>query len=515
MWERIKDVSSGRNYFYNDETQVTQWEFPEDVLTQYLNENGWDKAKTDSDGVETTYYFNLDTNESSWDIPDIIMEKLRGVFGNDLSQEEIKGEDIKEINDVNDDIIEVNEEKEKDIKVEEEEKMDHSNSPLESNVPIIIPLVNQLIGLDKLIEEPVDSEMSKEGNPDDLFMEMLNDYKFTSDNKFKDVITKCINDSRYWNIENPIQRVKLFEIYSMKKMDEEYQISKNKFRDRYFKLLNDSNVKYYTRWSTYLKYENNEQDEDICKLNEHIKYDLFKEYTNNLRKTREDLSNQIKEEELSQLETEMMEKVQINSEFTKMVDIFTNKFKHLNKGDILAIFEKVILIREHEQIGIVEQEKKKNYTSARKSREAFLKLLDKMIADKEIVLSSQLKWFQFISLLKDRDEFIELCGFPGSTSIDYYWDLIDGIYLKLEGKKEIVRQILNNSNKKLSELDVESFLNIMKSSKRKGISDLCDDDLKTLFKLSVSLNESSKRSIDEDSNRFTEKRQKILLRKNI
>eukprot|EP01029_Cantina_marsupialis_P015082 TRINITY_DN3303_c0_g1_i1.p1 TRINITY_DN3303_c0_g1~~TRINITY_DN3303_c0_g1_i1.p1 ORF type:complete len:930 (-),score=396.95 TRINITY_DN3303_c0_g1_i1:530-3319(-) len=72
VWTELVDPNSGTKYYFNSETQVTQWTWPEDVPQP-------DKAEGTS-GAEwlpkvdptsgQTYYVNINTGESAWTLPE-------------------------------------------------------------------------------------------------------------------------------------------------------------------------------------------------------------------------------------------------------------------------------------------------------------------------------------------------------------------------------------------------------------------------------------------------------------
>lgn len=526
-WERIKDPASGRAYYYNEETQVTQWEFPEEVLDAALHKHGWDKATTDSNGTTRTYFFS-GAGESLWDVPEPVLLQLQASFGQDLSQEEIKGEVVDEPQE--DEEAERQQQQQSDEKGEEgeeateEERIDSGAAAGEQasigEIGEIVPLVNKLIDLDALVastEEQKDVEMTKsEENPEDAFLGMLKEAGVDSACTFTDVIRKCSRDPRYWAVRDPVLRSRLFEVYLVKKADEDFIASKEKYRDEFYKLLAKHNVKYYTRWMACSK---GLQDEKLFSiLSERIKREFFDEYTAELRKEKEAASKELKAKESVALEEEFRATVNISSEFAKIVSELEEKYKNLTKGEMLSIFEKIIAERELEQVAIVEVERKKNYRVDRKARAAFKGMLDAMIASKEFVPTSKTRWFEFVALIKDKSEFVELCGHHGSSAIDYYWDMLDEVYRNLDGKREVVKQQLINSNRKIGDLAEDEFVELMRGCNKEEVSSLCEDDLRTLYGImrrAITANSTAvKRPAETEFASSTEKRQRILLRKN-
>lgn len=539
VWERLKDPATGKSYFYNVETQVTQWEFPEDVFLQKLDENRWSKATTsDSDGgyeSNKVYFYSNDTGESSWTIPEIVLSQLKAIFGDELTESEILGDDSASIalqeaavddqttvpaKDVNDNREQSN--------INSEKTNDNDVIDLSKKVTLgKIISVNQLIKLDDILNglktsdiEPK-RELTKKTTEEceDEYIAMLTEFDIDSNSTFNDVIEKCSGDERYWNIEEPLARSRLYEVYLMKKSTDEFNKSKEKYRKEFYDVLAKHKVKYYTRWSTCSKAI---IDENLYNfLSDKIKKDFFDEYVNELRNEKEKISKELKSKEAKALEEELDTNVTISSEFAKMVLQLEEKYKNLSKVEMLDIFERVIEKREQEQVSFLEIEKKKNYRFDRTVRMAFKNMLNLMIANKDFTPTTRTKWFEFVTLLKDKPEFIELCGHRGSSAIDFYWDILDGEYIKLGDKKELVKQQLINANKKISDLSESEFVEVLKRSTKPEVLAICIDDLKTIYtQLKPSLIPSApKRSIgavigQEATTQGVEKRQKILLRKN-
>lgn len=546
-WQRIRDPASGRAYYYNDENQVTQWEFPESVLDTALGEHGWDKATTESNGVAKMYFFSAD-GESLWEVPSPVLAQLRGLFGDDLSQDEIKGESVEKGSSADVERTAENEEEGAndgdgvahlpDAADTVDTAMDevHQKSPaagelseLSNEEGMSVPPVNQLIGLGELVaseeSKDVDMEMEaklSEGNPDNAFLAMLRECEVGSDCKYTDVVRKCSKDPRYWRVRDPVQRSRIFEVYLVKKADEDFAASKEKYRQEFYGLLAKHNVKYYTRWTTCSR---SLQEEKLCSvLSERIKREFFDEYTAELRREKEAASKELKAKESTSLEEEFLANVTISSEFAKIVSGLEERYKNLTKGEMLSIFEKVIAEREREQVAVVDAERRKNFRADRRARTAFKEMLAGLIERKEFVPTSRTKWFEFMALLKDRAEFTELAGHHGSSAIDYYWDLLDGAYGALADRQQLVRQQLVNSNRKIGDVGEDEFVQLMAGCSKTEVSGLCEDDLRTLYAIirgnikspttGASISGAKRPAPAEAAESSAEKRQRIMLRTN-
>ena len=78
MWVRLTDKTTGKKYFYNKDTQQTQWDEPDQYVDQ--DEEFFETDDFDIDSLFTWqairdpetndfYFFNKKTNETSWEKP--------------------------------------------------------------------------------------------------------------------------------------------------------------------------------------------------------------------------------------------------------------------------------------------------------------------------------------------------------------------------------------------------------------------------------------------------------------
>eukprot|EP01138_Halocafeteria_seosinensis_P011068 gb/GECG01011304.1/.p1 GENE.gb/GECG01011304.1/~~gb/GECG01011304.1/.p1 ORF type:complete len:801 (+),score=169.81 gb/GECG01011304.1/:1-2403(+) len=76
-WLEVHDAESGANYYYNTETEVTQWEYPEELGGGAAEGEGaepqrvwgnWISAKEPESGQE--YFFNQETGVTQWEMPE-------------------------------------------------------------------------------------------------------------------------------------------------------------------------------------------------------------------------------------------------------------------------------------------------------------------------------------------------------------------------------------------------------------------------------------------------------------
>lgn len=513
VWTRLEDPASGRAYYYNEESQLTQWEFPEDLHVRTLSKYGWNKA--DSDG--RTYYYNEDSGESVWDIPEPVLTDLKGQLGDALTGAEVKGEEIAEKEEITEkeEIVEDEEAKnnEEHVKdVEDNNVLNESNGDTEMKVEdvSIESKSNEVLGIDEPTVEPKQSADKSAEELENEYKTMIGSLNLQSTCRFEEFVPSCINDERYWNIETSIQRKKLFLQYLKDKETEEFLKFKTQYKDDFFQMLKEYNVKYYTRWESIRDQISNEPIFKTLK-NDEIRIEFFNSFIFDLKSERDKALKELKMKESDNLKNELLKTIKIDAEFAKIVLRLAEKYKNLTKSEMLDIFDDVIKEIEIKHQSVVEIDRKKNYKSDQVARKQFKLMIQRLIDEKILVTNSDTKWFEFITLIKEKPEFIELCGHKGSSAIDYYWDIIDAESIKLNVKIECVKRQLINFNKKIIDLTLDNFLELMKISNNEEILNISERELKKIFNM-IKPKHGIKRS-NEEKISSTEKRQKISLRK--
>lgn len=486
-WQRLVDPASGKPYYYEDKAGVTQWEFPDRLLVDVLGRHGWDKALTD-DGL---MYFYNSNGESIWDIPTNVMAELKSKFGTDITEAEVKGLAVDEVIDTleeekdtvkKDEVIETPEEKMEDVNVQEEETEKTEKAPVNR--------VNEILGITvKQKEMSVEKEMETTfADKEARFLKMLEEKEVSSGAKFESSICNFVKDERYWEIENPILKKQLFDMFVKNKKAEEIREFKETHRKTYYEFLKKANVKYYSRWVTFNKIYEMQEDglknaDEYAEIPYEIKEDFFNAYVKSLRQEREEHAKSVKQDDIIKLEEEMGTDLTLNDEFAKVVGKYEEKYKNLNKDDILTAFKKTIAKLEKKQKDVFEHEKKLNLEIDCKARAEFKERLRWLIETGKFKPHSRTRWYEFVGALKEYPEFVELCGHRGSSAIDYYWDMIEFENEKLRGKIELFKQQLINFNKKITDLDETQFIKLMHRSNKPEINVMNDSDLASVYSM--------------------------------
>ncbi|KAG7819780.1 hypothetical protein KL919_001866 [Ogataea angusta] len=413
MWSEVVD-EEGRVYYYNSETEQTQWERPEDLkesrVDAALEKTKWQRYLTDEGEV---YYYNEETEESVWTLPDEVRKLISPVA------------------------------------VEEPESAQENGDKAFDSTKIV-----------DLSSFFTDEELRWEKNTDgktDQFVQMLEDYSVGTDWTFQQVMERCIVDKRYWTLPDSISRKECFEVYLLRKADEEFREKENSresYRNAFFQVLDNYDIKYYTRWNTCAKLI---MDEPIYSLiPPKMKREFFEEYVGKLKRASEAEIKEARRKELEEVEvilrSELTLKSQVDDAF-KTVDM--ERLPYLNKLDILTIYENIMNELERSFQATVSEHDKKNYRADRKARDGFKQLLEEV--SKKIEFTAKLRWHELLRYIKDDPRFINLCGRKGSLPIDFYWDILDKENQSLKAKRDLVKHIIPTADN----MSLEEFTRVV------------------------------------------------------
>ena len=65
-WQ-VAETDTGQVYYYNQETNITQWKPPPEIFVEHKTDDG------------KPYYHNTLTNETLWEIDEDVLEYLEGI----------------------------------------------------------------------------------------------------------------------------------------------------------------------------------------------------------------------------------------------------------------------------------------------------------------------------------------------------------------------------------------------------------------------------------------------------
>ena len=110
------------------------------------------------------------------------------------------------------------------------------------------------------------------------------------------------------------------------------------------------------------------------------------------------------------------------------------------------------------------------------------------------------KWKTVYPLFKDDERYTNILGNPGSGPLELFWDIVDGMDQKLEGKIEIIEGAVkryNEKHKPSDSMDVDGgvvafklgietttkeFLDVVKADEDEQVRALTDEELSDVFR---------------------------------
>ncbi|CAI4045006.1 hypothetical protein SKDZ_11G1950 [Saccharomyces kudriavzevii ZP591] len=455
-WKEAKDAN-GRVYYYNTLTKKSTWEKPTQLVSkqeQLLQENGWRAAKTAEGKV---YYYNTTTRKTSWAIP--IFEK--------------KTEDIaKKEPDV---ILSAQASKYRTVSTDEEKKELRQNIKEEESQ---YSNDSKLLNVKRRTKEEAEKE----------FITMLKENQVDSTWSFSRIISELgTRDPRYWMVDDdPLWKKDMFEKYLSNRSADQLLKEHNetsKFKDAFLEMLrNNSNIKYYTRWSTAKRLI---ADEPIYKhsvVNEKTKKQTFQNYIDTLanaeRESKEKLKTQALEELREYLNGILMSSSseaiitwqQLSSHyvFDKSKRYMANRhFKILTHEDVLTEYLKIVSKIENDLENKLDQLRLRNYTRDRMARDNFKALLKEI----PIQIKANTKWSDIYPYLKPNPRFLQMLGRDGSSCLDLFSDHVDEQRMYIFAQRSIAQQTLIDQNFQWNDTDGDGIT-------RENIEKVLANDLK-------------------------------------
>ena len=186
--------------------------------------------------------------------------------------------------------------------------------------------------------------------------------------------------------------------------------------------------------------------------------------------------------------------------------------------DILLAFEDYSRVREREFEEQMRRAQVEKNRKERKTREGFKvciasnphpitpthgdvqpqALLQELVDQGEIKAGT--KWKTVYPLFKDDERYSNILGNPGSGPLELFWDVVDAMDQKLEGKIEIVEGAMKRYNEKHRPSDgmdvdnaavafkvgiettVKEFLDVVKADEDEQVRALTDEELSGVFR---------------------------------
>jgi len=264
-----------------------------------------------------------------------------------------------------------------------------------------------------------------------------------------------IKDPQFRAIKDPKDRKAAFEKYC----DDMITQDKERAKDRLAKLRADfatmlkshPEIKHYTRWKTARPII---EGETIFRStnNEGERRQLFEDYIVDLKKahaeTQAGLHNSAMDglvDLLPKLNLEPYTRWSEAQGMLKSTAPFQNeeKYKTLSDLDILTAFQNHIKSLERTFNETRQAQRNKKFRIERKNRDAFVALLQEFRRAGKIKAGT--KWSQVFPLIENDGRFRAVCGQPGSTPLDLFWDVVEEEERALRGTRNDVLDVLDVS----------------------------------------------------------------------
>lgn len=288
------------------------------------------------------------------------------------------------------------------------------------------------------------------------FQKLLKKAGVSHDWTWERAMRAIIKEPQYRAIKDPKDRRAAFEKYTSDLRIQEIE----KAKDRIAKLRTDfttmlkshPEIKYYTRWKTALQII---QGETIFRSasDDVERRQLFEEYIADLRKAEQERENAARREAINDLAQHLkslnLEPYTRWSEAQAVLeqDEYFNaeeKFRVLSKLDILNAFESHIKVLERTFNDQKQRTKSLKQRKERKNREAFWALLQEL--RKKGHINPKTKWMDIHPLIKDDEKYTNMLGQPGSTPLDYFWDMMEEVDREVRHKRNVAFDVLDVSS---------------------------------------------------------------------
>lgn len=445
-WQAVSG-QDGKVYYYNSDTLETTWEKPEELFTALdraiLNVN-W-KEYTAEGG--TKYWYNVKNGQSVWDTPPEVQRLI-----------------------------------------------DQYNSAS------VVPVVGHDHGFrstSRLAPGHEQVYVSKD-EESEAFKGLLRRQGVDGSMSWSEAMKRLVLDPEYWSVREPAQRKAYFEEF-VREVDEEakrkeLEMKEANTKKMYAVFRQHPEIKYYTRWKTV---KDKVQQSDI---DERDQKQAFKAYVRELRETHEQEEETARLAAMEELKG-VFKRLEVDV-YTKWDDAYTaieqdeqfNKLSDkLHKLDVLEAFEDYIKDLERKLNQERQQVKRQRYRQERKNREAFIQLLDELHNREDIKAGT--KWMTIHPMIEQDERYINICGQPGSSPLELFWDVLEEEERKLKNQKELVLDVLANRRIVVDErTDFDRFYRAIRDDPR--VADLSEETLKLIHQRLKQSTTSKRRDVD-------------------
>ena len=298
-----------------------------------------------------------------------------------------------------------------------------------------------------VFHKSTDPEYNSYEEAEAAFIKLLKRSNVQTDWTWEQAMRATIKDPQFRAVKDPRDRKLAFEKYVTEVRAQEKDKEKErtaKLRAGFSAMLKSHpEIKHYTRWKTarpILQRETIFRSTD----NDDERKQLFEEYIIELKKTnaeREATARKSAVDELTSILnalalepytrwSEALPKIQSNDRFN-----YDEKFQLLSKSDLLTAFENHIKALERKFNDERQQEKASKARRERKTRDAFISLLQELRRSGKIKAGTL--WMEILPEFETDERYTAILGQAGSTPLDLFWDI-------LEEEERALRSIRND-----------------------------------------------------------------------
>ncbi|KAF9511238.1 hypothetical protein BS47DRAFT_1377241 [Hydnum rufescens UP504] len=445
LWSEHRNAE-GRTYWYNNTTEASSWEKPDELKTpveRALSRTKWKEYFSQG----RKYWYNTETQQSKWEMPDELLEIME--------------------------------------KVEKEQKaLNASDSSLASQ---------NALGLPSPITGALPARPALGGNlpistasvlpprpnmPDDpvipAFAHLLKkagvDATWTWDRTMRAIITDPLYKALGTLAEKKAAWEKFVSAIQQKEKDER-EARLNKGRPGMKTLLaGNPQVQHYTTFRTadklfaqhpsWMAVKNPEERKIL--FDEHVG-DLKAQQTSRVRESRtrgmQKLVHVFKSLHVDALSRWRDTQKALSSSQAWNED---PEIRELADLDVLLAFEDYSRVLERTYDEHYRRADMERTMKVRKAREGFKTLLDEMVAAKQI--KAKTKWKEVYPRFANDSRYLDLLGNPGSSPIELFWDVVDGQDQELDSHTHLVEKVLQGKNFSFTlETSLEEFLSVLQN----------------------------------------------------
>lgn len=308
-----------------------------------------------------------------------------------------------------------------------------------------------------------------------VFKELLRENGVDETWTFAKVMKTFIADPRYWAIPQSTLRKQKFDEFlleSKREREEQKRAERKENMERMASALkNHSDIVYYTKWRSV------KIDEPVFQAADaKDRKAAFTNYVKELRVKHFDEIESKRVEAMKRLEERFKElEVSLNSRWLDTYaavksELQNPEFEKLDKLDVLTVYS--VYIKDAERQSNEERQKIKRVQrrKERKIRQSFSQLVEDL--RKEGKIKAGTKWTSVLPIFQDDQRYLDICGQPGSSPLELFWDITEEEERKLKLQRELALDVVNAKRYTVdSETSFDEFANVVWSDSRgEGIS---------------------------------------------